>query len=277
PSRTIATSAEITPDPKAYAPVGEDVPPVEARDLAVEGQVPPPPRIELEPDPATTAKAPAKPEPPNPAAVLDAFLKAKSLDERLPYMTPSNRSPQEVASSCLAVPLPPVVNIRSLHYMVDDAERHTEHFFEVAFLRVGEQRPAPFLVQLHDWGDGDIRVHSDAFIDLFEDKLSEFAKQPGDEARTFHVVADAYKHCFDEAIPGWDKRSFLKLRSHPRMAPKLHAYFNRNSPTAELISQPDALPWGESGICTVTVRWNRTVPKQPFVELVTINGFTWNP
>lgn len=69
----------------------------------------------------------------------------------------------------------------------------------------------------------------------------------------------------------------LKLRTHPRRYPSLIAYFGRVSPLVDEISAPDALPWGESGICTVTVRWNTEVPDRPFVELIRIDGFTWNP
>ena len=30
-------------------------------------------------------------------------------------------------------------------------------------------------------------------------------------------------------------------------------------------------------ICTVTVRWNTETPGQPYVELISLDGFTWNP
>ena len=59
------------------------------------------------------------------------------------------------------------------------------------------------------------------------------------------------------------------------MAPRLVAYFNRNSAIADQISEPNALPWGESGICTVTVEWNTETPKHPFVEVRRIDSFTW--
>jgi hypothetical protein len=255
----------------------EGVPPIESQDLNVEGQLPQTPAIHLDAQSPVNESATSSGAGPGPAEVLDLFLKATSIDERRPYMTPSKRAPEDLAQSCLATPLPEVINIRSFHLMADRAERHTEHFYEVAFERVPGQRAVPFLVQLNDWGDGDIRVHADAFIDLYENKIGAFASAPTEEAQTFHVVADAYKHCFDEEIPDWDKKSFLKLRFHPRVAPKLHAYFNRNSPIAEAIAQPNVLPWGESGICTVTVKWNTEDPQQAYVELIRIDGFTWNP
>ena len=265
------------PDPTRLAPGNDTRPPVEKLDLNVEGEVPPTPKINLEPESFDTEPEPPEIDPSNPSSVLEKFLNAKTLEERRPYITLSKLPAEDLAASCLARPLPEVINRRSVHYMENRSERHKEHFFEVFFQVDPAERAIPILVQLSDWGDGVIRVHADAFIDLFDDHLGAYAEKPVKSSATFHVVADAYKHCFDEIIPEWDKKSFLKLRTHPRMAPRLVAYFNRNSGLAKEISQPDALPWGESGICTVTVRWNTDIPNRPFVELVKINGFTWDP
>jgi hypothetical protein len=228
-------------------------------------------------EPVAVPVAPAPFDPTNPSSVLEKFLGARSLKERLPILTNSVYSHEELSNSPLGGALPEIVNRRSIHYMEDRNERRKEHFFEVFFQLDPNERAVPILIQLNDWGDGAIRVHTDAFLDLFEDRLGKFAASPVEGARTFHVVADAYKHCFDEIIPQWEKKSFLKLRTHPRMAPRLIAYFSRTSSLADEISAPNALPWGESGICTVTVRWNTEVPERPFVELIRINGFTWNP
>jgi len=192
-------------------------------------------------------------------------------------MTKSRLNADQLAHSSLAVPFPEIINRRSIHYMENRSERLKEHFYEVFFQMAPNQQPTSILVQLNDWGDGKVLVHTDAFLDLFDDNLAKFADAPVAGPRTFHVVADAYKHCFDDIIPGWEKKSVLKLRTHQRSAPCLVAYFNRNSAISDEISQPNALPWGESGICTVTVEWNTEVPERPFVELRRIDGFTWNP
>ena len=249
---------------------------IEKLDLNVEGEVPPTPKINLEPESFDTEPEPPEIDPSNPSSVLEKFLNAQTLKERLPILTKSKLNAKALATSCLANPLPEVINFRSIHYMENRSDRHKEHFFEVFFQIDPAERAVPILIQLSDWGDNSIRIHSDAFMDLFDDRLGNYAKKPVKETATFHVVADAYKHCFDEIIPEWDKKSFLKLRTHPRMAPRLVAYFNRNSDLAKEISQPDALPWGDSGICTVTVRWNTDIPERPFVELVKIDGFTWD-
>ena len=256
--------------PKRLDPVSADV---DSPKLYVEGE--PPPTI------ASSTKRKSAPitdlDPSDAASVLDRFLNANSLEERLPFLSRSKRSQKELSNSSLAKPLPEVLHSRLLHYMVNNSERHTEHFFEVSFQKEVGERPYPILIQINDWGEGQCKIHTDAFLDLFEDQLSQFASKPVAGTRTFHIVADAYKHCFDEIIPDWDKKSFLKLRNHPRMSPRLIAYFNRNSQMAEEISRPDSLPWGESGICTVTVAWNMENPENPFVELIDVVGFTWEP
>ena len=273
PDPALAAASEV-PIPPRLNPVSEAVLPVNQEDLFVEGEIPPKPRIGAAKD---TEPAKSKVVKPTATEVLERFLSATTLAERRPYISKSRLSDEELADSTLAGPLPEVVNSRSLHYMINYTERHAEHFFEVSFQRIPGDRPSPILVQVNDWGEGDFKVHTDAFLDLFEGRLASFAAKPQAGPRTFHVVADAYKHCFDEYIPDWNRKSFLKMRNHPRMSPRLIAYFNRNSQLAEEISQPDALPWGESGICTVTVQWNIDVPERPFVELVKVVGFTWEP
>lgn len=273
-----ATPVSLAPRPTPTpGPVGREAARLEELDLNPDGELPPTPRIDLDTPVPGIPGAQAGEDQGSPSGVLEKFLQAGSLEAREPYLSTSRLSSEELADSSLGGPLPEVVNRRSIHYMENRSERHKEHFFEVFFQMADNERPVPILVQLNDWGDGKIQVHTDAFLDLFDDNLGKFSEAPVEGLRTFHVVADAYKHCFDDIIPGWEKKSVLKLRTHPRMAPHLVAYFNRNSALADEISQPNALPWGETGICTVTVEWNTDTPERPFVELRRIDGFTWNP
>jgi hypothetical protein len=258
--------------PDRLDPVSADL---DQGDLFVEGEAPPSSLLQKN----TTPEEPISFEfnPDVPAEILEDFLNATTFEERKKFLSPSTRSDAELSASSLSKPLPEVLHSRLLHYMVNEAERHTEHFFEVSFQKIPGERPYPILIQINDWGDGNCQVHTDAFLDLFDDALSQFSTKPVAGTKTFHVTADAYKHCFDEIIPDWDHKSFLKLRNHPRMPPRLIAYFNRKSPLADKISSPGALPWGESGICTVSVSWNTTDPERPFVELLDVIGFTWEP
>jgi hypothetical protein len=244
------------------------------QDLDPDGGLPPTPQIDLHSPLPSSPSARITSDPNNPSNILEKFLLARTLEERLPYMSESKYSKAELATSALAIPLPEIVNRRSIHYMENKRDRHKEHFYEVSFQMEPNQLPVSILVQLNDWGDGNVKVHTDAFLDLFDGHLASFAKTPVPGEQTFHVVADAFKHCFDEIIPNHEKRSVLKLRAHPRAAPTVVAYFNRASSISDQISESD---WGEVGICTVTVEWNTSVGHEPFVELRRIEGFTWNP
>jgi hypothetical protein len=227
--------------------------------------------------PAKSARRPQSNQPPTPEGVLAGFLAAKNLAERQAFMTLSKRSPGDLAQSSLAGPLPPVLTKRVLPYLEDRTLQHGGRFFEITFESSSEKTSAPILIQLIASAHGETRVHADAFIDLFEDSLAEFGKAPVEGTRTFHVVADAYKHCFDDSIPDFSRKAFIKLRTHPRISPRLKAYFDKESPLVEIVSRPDGLPWGASGICTLTLKWNTDSPDRPFVELTKVEGFTWNP
>lgn len=269
-----ATPVSISPGPNGNPqPMSPER--FEEHDLNPDGGLPPTPRINLNSQLPTSPSARITDEPTNPANILEKFLLAKTLEARLPYMSNSKLSPEELKASALGLPFPEIINRRSIEYMENANDRHREHFFEVFFQMNPNQRPVPILIQLNDWGDGKFLIHTDAFLDLYENKLGTFAESPVKGVHTFYVVADAYKHCFDDIIPDWEKKSVLKLRAHSRMAPRLVAYFNRNSAIADQISEPHALPWGESGICTVTVEWNTETPKRPFVEVRRIDSFTW--
>jgi hypothetical protein len=248
---------------------------IEDRDRSVKGEVGLPPLINL--NKSSGLIQPKSSLPSKPAGVLRKFLTATSLAERRAYMTPSRRSETELATGPLSKALPEVVRQYSNPYMKDSSEKHTEYFFEVSFNHTPDETPVPIMVQLKEWGDGKIKIHTDAFLDLYNDEMAIFGLKPVPGERTFHVIADAYKRCYDDGIPEPGKKSFLKLRQHQDLTPRLKAYFASKSPLADQIAQPKALPWGLSGVCTVTVKWNTNTPNQPYVELVRINGFTWNP
>ena len=164
-----------------------------------------------------------------------------------------------------------------LNYIKDKSDKHNERFFEVSFDRGSAITPIPILVQVTEQDDGRMQVHTDAFLDLYNDEMALFGAVPIKGERTFHTIADAYKRCFEDNIPGSANKSYIKLRQHEQVTPRLQAYFEKSSEIATQLSQPNGLPWGRSGICTVTVKWNTDHPGRPYVELIRIDGFTWGP
>ena len=188
-------------------------------------------------------------------------------------MSASRRSEAELERGPLAKELPPTINVKLLKYLKDHSESTNETFFEVFFQR---ESSAPILVQVDVTSNGRIQIHTDAFLDLYNDEMARFEAVPVKGDRTFHTLADAYKQCFEEKIPGAKDKSYLKLRQHEQVAPRLQAYFAKDSTITQQIEQSKALLWGRSGICTVTVRWN-TDYGRPFVELVSIDDLSWGP
>ncbi|MBB22670.1 MAG: hypothetical protein CMN04_07275 [Roseibacillus sp.] len=244
---------------------------IEAQDVKVRGEVSLPPLIDL--NPSRNALPEQSGSPSAPAETLSLFLAARNLSERRPYMSASRRSEAELERGPLAKQLPPTVKLRLLKYVKDHSEKTDERFFEVSFER---ESTAPILVQVAVNSNGRIQVHTDAFLDLYNDEMARFQAVPVKGERTFHTLADAYKQCFEEKIPGAEDKSYIKLRQHEQVAARLQAYFAKESKISEQIEQSRALPWGRSGICTVTVRWN-TDYGRPYVELVSIDELSWGP
>ena len=244
---------------------------IEEQDIKVSGEVSLPPLIDL--NPSRNALPEQSDSPSAPAETLSLFLAARNLSERRPYMTASRRSEAELERGPLAKELPPTIKVRLLKYVRDHSESTDETFFEVSFER---ESTAPILVQVDVNSKGRMQVHTDAFLDLYNDEMARFQAVPVKGERTFHTLADAYKQCFEEKIPGAKDKSYLKLRQHEQVTARLHAYFAKDSNITLQIEQSKALPWGRSGICTVTVRWN-TDYGRPFVELVSIDDLSWAP
>ena len=244
---------------------------IEEQDVKVTGEVSLPPLIDL--NPSRNALPEQSGSPSAPAETLSLFLAARNLSERRPYMSASRRSEAELERGPLAKQLPPTVQMRLLKYVKDHSEKTDERFYEVSFER---ESTAPILVQVAVNSNGRMQVHTDAFLDLYNDEMARFQAVPVKGERTFHTLADAYKQCFEEKIPGAEDKSYIKLRQHEQVTARLQAYFAKESKISTQIEQSKALPWGRSGICTVTVRWN-TDYGRPYVELVSIDDLSWAP
>ncbi|MBJ06221.1 MAG: hypothetical protein CMO40_03755 [Verrucomicrobiaceae bacterium] len=273
-SPTPAPGPEAPSSPAASPPAGTNLL-IEEIDRAVEGEVALPPLIDL--NPSRNSLPEQKDAPPEPGEALSLFLGATSLEERRPYMTRSRRSEAELARGPLSQKLPSTLRQRILPYVKNSSNADTAHFFEVSFDRDQDGPRVPILVQVSEGEDGRMVVHSDAFLDLYNDELAQFGAVPVKGERTFHAVADAYKRCFEEKIPESATKSFIKLRQHEQITPRLLAYFEQTSAVSAKISQSKGLLWGRSGICTVTVKWNTDHPGRPFVELVGLDSLSWEP
>ncbi len=208
---------------------------------------------------------------------LDRFLLSGSLEERMPVFI-TRRSPEELARTSLAGPLPqPVTPMLEKRIDTPD-EALIEFFFRVEFPDAVAPSPRLMTVVVRYRGDGSEppKVLADPFIDLFDGGLVEFAGAPDDGARTFHVFLEAIPICEDLGIPDAGKKITLRLRPNPKAKELGNAYAGKNSMVAQMLEPPrPSLHWGTPCPCVVSLRWNLDVPAKPFIELVKIDSFTW--
>jgi hypothetical protein len=209
--------------------------------------------------------------------VLDLFLTANSLDERLPLLL-TNRTPQELAATSLAGPLPQPA-IPSLERQIHTpGELLMEFFFRVSFPDAPEPHPTTVTVLVRQRGDAEApKIVVDPFLDLFDGSLTEFGAAPLDGSRTFHVLAEPIPICDSIAVPEADKKITLRLRPHETAKELANAYVNKRSSIGEMLDQPrSSLRWGQAVPCVVTLHWNHDIPGKPFLELVRLDAVTWN-
>ena len=139
-----------------------------------------PPLIDL--NPSRNALPDQSNLPSAPAETLTLFLAARDLSERRPYMTDSRRSEAELERGPLAGELPPVTRQRFLKYIKDHSESTDERFFEVSFER---ESTAPILIQVTADSSGRLRIHTDAFLDLYNDEMARFQAVPVKDSGPF--------------------------------------------------------------------------------------------
>jgi hypothetical protein len=262
PSTPPAEPAEpVKPDPQPAAPTP---PPVE------------PPTL-LEPAPALPDGIEAKSPAMEALDVLQSFLAAKTLAERLPMM--ETRTPEaELAASCLAGPLPPTTSILIDMQESNPLEEFVDFYFNVDF--VGNDKVAnPQTLLVRSRGKEVPKVVVDPFLDLYGGRLAAYATKPSDQAGTFQVIASALASCNDPKVPDREKRLTLKLQARENAKEVAQAYFNRMSKIHEMLEDGTySLSYANARACTVMLRWNtEDSPDYPFLEAVRITALDWNP
>ncbi|MGL4400371.1 MAG: hypothetical protein ACRCXD_10920 [Luteolibacter sp.] len=266
PVRTVAPF-----DPKAEKKPAEPAPipalPVPAPDL---------PQI-MEPPP----ELPEGVEPTTPGMeameVLEKFLAAKTLAERLPMI--ETQTPEaELAKSCLTGPLPTASKIEIDAQETNPVEQVVDFYHNVDFVVDGQPvNPQTLLVRTR--GAAKPKVVVDPFLDTFGGRLAAFAKAPTDKAGIFQVTVSAVASCNDENVPNREKKLTLKLLSRDNTKEIARAYFGRQSKIGEMLEDGTySLSYSKAKSCTVMLRWNADDnPALPYLEALTIKALDWNP
>lgn len=278
--------AKIKPQPQRTKiiepPTATKIPslPAETGNPPSQSDLPSPPGerpILLEPAPSLPegmeAKAPAM----EALGVLEKFLAAKTLAERLPMI--ETKTPEaELAASCLAAPLPPTKSILIDMQETNPLEELVDFFFNVDFEGPGMvPNPQTLLVRVR--GKEVPKVVVDPFLDLYGGRLAAYAAKPSDQAGTFQVIASALASCNDPKIPDREKKLTLKLLARDNSQEIARAYFNRMSKIHEMLEDGTySLSYANARACTVMLRWNaEDNPDYPYLEAVRITALDWNP
>ncbi len=210
---------------------------------------------------------------------LNAFLQAKTLDERLPFMSNSRHPREELMSSCLAGPLREVKSVRMVEMVSSVKDNMVQYLYFVSFEdpESDHQRQRIVMQVVERPGVHPPRVHGDAFIEHYEKKFTKFAKHPNKELITFHCIAEARTADLAKGIPKELKPNVVRLiiRSHPYGAAMFDAYLSKKSPLMEHIGPRKEFPYTETRFCILSFRWNTSYPGYPYIELTDIACQGW--
>jgi len=246
------------------------------------GNHPPPPVTSPTVNPVTPV-TPENQSPPKAGflanQVLNKFLAAKTLDERIPLMSKSIRTRERLMSSSLAAPLKTIKSVRLLEMVPRAEDNMTQYLYSISFEDEAEDRQRHRIVMqvVERPGTHAPQVHADAFIDHYEKKFAAYAKNPNRGVVTFHCIAEARTASLAKELPVSLKDSMIRLviKSHPLAAPAFDAYLNKNSPLMKDIGPRKDFPYTEARFCILSFRWNTTHPSKPYIELNDIVRQGW--
>ena len=231
----------------------------------------------LEPVPAL----PAGMEPKTPGEVskevLDQFLNAKSLAERLPLME-THTPESELAKSCLAGPLPEAKNF-VMGAVENNAVEQVVDFYHHLDFEAGDNRTNPQTILVRIRGSAQPKVVVDPFLDSYGGRLADYAKSPSDKAGFFQTIVWPLASCYDERVPNHEKKLTLKLLPQVNAKEIALAYVGRQSKIAEMLADGTySVAYGKAKACTVMLRWNaEDDPTMPYLEAVALRTLDWNP
>lgn len=231
----------------------------------------------IEPAPKLPEGLPPKPPGMEALEVLEKFLTAKSLAERLPFI--ETKTPDaEIAASCLAGPLPPTPKMLLEFQESTPLEEVMDFYYSVDFQNAdGHTNPQTILVRTR--GRGEPKVVVDPFLDLFGGRLATYASKPTDKAGVFQVIASPLASCTNPNVPDREKKLTLKLLARDNTKEIAQAYFGKLSKIGEMLEDGTySLSYGKAKACTVMLRWNTEEDaKHAYLEAIAIKNLDWNP
>jgi len=269
PSKPTTTEKAPAPGPKKDIPAA----PAPASPEAPKTPVPQPQAA------SNTISNAAAPTTPGVAALqlLEKFLKASTLAERLPLIETSTPMP-ELEASVLARPLPPSPRYSPDVQETDFSGNFTDMFYNVDFEEAdGKTNPQVILIRVRP--DQPPKVIVDPFLDSFGGRLAAYAATPTTKPGSFQVIVSAVARTTDNTIPNHSEKLRLKLLPRDNEREITNAYFSKLSKISEmLLDDNSGFRYGQARACRVSLSWNTTEdPQKPYLEAIGITELQWNP
>lgn len=209
--------------------------------------------------------------------VLEKFLTAKTLAERLPLI--ETQTPEaELVKSCLAAPLPAATDAALEVIETNTTEKVVDYYHNVTFASEASAG-ALQTVLVRKRGTGDFKIVADPFLDSYGGRLAAYAKTPSDKSGNFQVIVSVLAACYDEKVPDREKKLTFKLLPQDNAREIALAYFGKQSKIAQMLEDGTRdLSYGKAKACTVMLRWNtEDRPATPYLEAIDIKTSDWNP
>lgn len=210
-------------------------------------------------------------------AVLEKFLAATTLAERLPLM--ETKTPEvELATSILRGPLPELFSILIDAQEQNSVEEVTDIYYNVNFAGSDAQIDRQTIL-MRIRGSAEPKVVADPFLDSLGGRLLAYLSRPADKTGVFQVIVSALASCNNLAVPSHEKKLTLKLLAREDTKEIAQAYFGRQSKISAMLEDGSfRLSYGRARPCTVLLRWNlEENPAKPYLEVLDIQHFDWNP
>lgn len=258
----------ISPNPN-HSPKEEPIPTLPVSKPALPNIVEPPPELPAGIEPFDAQAAAQE--------VLEKFLTAKSLTERLPLIETKTTEP-ELAKSCLSGSLPASSNLFPEFRETNAVEQVIDFYYSVDF-DAGSNRLAPYTILVRKRGSGDFKIVADPFLDSYGGRLTSYAKKPSEKAGIFQVIIYAVASCTDENVPNREKKLTLKMLPKEDTKEIARAYFGRQSKIGRMLEDGTySISFGKARACTVMLRWNtEDRADTPYLEAIDLKSLDWNP
>ncbi|MFT6241143.1 MAG: hypothetical protein ACJAQT_003238 [Akkermansiaceae bacterium] len=208
--------------------------------------------------------------------ILKRFLVARTYKERMPLITQSERPPEELAASCLGKPFPKSSEPGLIIGRERETDRSFEVFFSVAFDDGKSDRSRIVLVKTITYSEEEApKIHTDPFIDLYEESVGSFYEQKTEGTATFHSLVEYSAYTYDD-IPKAIKMAKVTFYTNLARisAPIATAYLSKESKAfkqlKKLAQARDRIP------ATVSVAWDiETDPERPFLQVIRVEAINW--